>query len=69
MKSAPDADKNVSTISMDRLCASLDNFNASFAIRRALPYFSLHFSFPPLLAIRKHYTVAYYKLMCWQLGQ
>jgi len=25
--------------------------------------------FNTLLAIRKHYTVASYKLMCWQLGQ
>ena len=25
--------------------------------------------FYPLLAIRKHYTMASYKLICWQLGQ
>jgi hypothetical protein len=24
---------------------------------------------PPLLAIRMHYTIAFYKLMCWQLRQ
>ena len=29
-------------------------------------YFLFLFHF---LAIRKHYTVASYKLMCWQLGQ
>ena len=30
---------------------------------------SFFISFYPLLAIRKHYTMVSYKLMCWQLGQ
>ena len=32
-------------------------------------YFLMQVFFNPLLAIRKHYTIAFYKLMCWQLGQ
>ena len=46
--------------------SSCEVHNSAEAGALELSVFLFFFS---LLAIRKHYTIASYKLMCWQLGQ